>query len=169
MSVSSVAFGSYNNQIDPYQTKSAANDPSGIAISANMESQKNGYDVGADNAKSGQDLLNVSDGALGSITDSLQRIRELSLQASNSAIYSDDDIQSMQDEVDQLKQQIQEAAKGTQFNTKNLADGSMADINLATNPKGTGMQINLEDSTLQSFLLVTMLLLIFLCLLVYPA
>lgn len=128
----------------------AAKNPAGISISANMEAQKNGYDIGADNGESGRDLLDVSDGALGSISDSLKRIRELSIKASNSSIYSDDDMQAMQDEVDQLKQDIQETAKGTQFNTLKLADGSKADLNLATNPKGTGMQITLENSTLES-------------------
>ncbi len=148
MKVSSVASSNYNNST--YPVKTAADSPSGIAISANMKAQVSGYDVGTDNARDGQNLLNVSDGALGSIADSLQKIRELSLKASNTAIYGDDDIQTMQDEVDQLKQQIQDTAKGTEFNTVKLADGSKADTWLATNPKGTGMRINLEDSTLES-------------------
>jgi flagellin len=149
MSVASINSGSAVNN-NQYMVNSISKNPAGIAISANMESQKNGYDVGEDNAKAGQNLLDVSDGALSSITDSLQRIRELSLQASNSAIYSDDDMQAMQDEVSQLKQQIQGAAKDTEFNTIKIADGSKADIDLATNPKGTGMQIKLVNSTLES-------------------
>jgi len=152
MSLSSIgSYGvGYDNLSSGYKINTAADNPAGLAISEGLKSQSNGYDVGTDNAKTGQDLLNTADGALSSITDSLQRIRELSVQASNSAIYSSDDIQAMQDEVNQLKNQIQDTAKGTEFNTKKLLDGSMADMNLATNPSGKGMQINLTNSTLES-------------------
>lgn len=140
----------YDNLSSGLQIKTAADNPAGLAISEGLKSQSNGYDVGTDNAKTGQDVLNVADGALSSIADSLQRIRELSVQASNSGVLSDDDLQAMQDEVEQLKKQIQDTAKGTEFNTQKLLDGSMADMNLATNPDGTGMQINLTNSTLES-------------------
>lgn len=127
----------------------AADNPAGLIIVEGMKTQTNGLITGANNSKSGQDLLNVADGGLSSIQDSLQRIRELGVKASN-ATYTYDDKKNIQDEIDGLKASIQDAAKGTEYNTKKLLDGSMADLHLATNPDGTGMKIHLDNSTLES-------------------
>ena len=54
-----------------------------------------------------------------------------------------------QTEIDQLKEGIQEQAKNTVFNEQKLLDGSMADMNLAINPDGTGMSIKMANSTLE--------------------
>ncbi len=152
MSISPIGYHGigYDNFASGYQLKTAADNPAGLSIVEKLKSQTRGYDAGTNNAAAGQDLLKVSDGALSSIADYLQRIRELSIQASNSAIYSSDDKQAMQDEVEQLKKEIQSTAVGTEFNTKKLLDGSMADLNLATNPQGNGMKINLVNSTLDT-------------------
>lgn len=140
---------SYEQLSTMKKINSAADNAAGLTIVEGMKSQTNGYDVSANNAKDAQGLLNVAEGGLSSITDSLQRIRELSVQASN-FIYTDSDKQAMQEEINGLKQTIQDAARGTEFNTMKLLDGSMANINLATNPDGTGMKIQLENSTLES-------------------
>ena len=66
---------------------SAADDASGLAISEKMKEQENGLNQGTENARHGTDVLNIADGALGQITDNLQRIYELSLKASNSFMY----------------------------------------------------------------------------------
>lgn len=132
------------------QINSAADNAAGLAIAEKLESQSTGLSVGSSNAKAGQDLINVADGALSTIQDSLQRIRELSVQASSSAIYSPGDIRAMQKEIDGLKQSIQDTAKGTSFNTMKLLDGSMADLNLATNPQGGGLKIQMANSTLEA-------------------
>lgn len=152
-----MAVSSINNSInDSYQQlstmkkiNSASDNSAGLAIVEGMKSQTNGYDVSVRNAQDGQSLLNVAEGGLASITDSLQRIRELSVQASN-FIYTDSDRKAIQEEINGLKASIQDVAKGTEFNTMKLLDGSMADMNLATNPDGTGMKIQLENSTLAS-------------------
>ncbi len=152
MAVSSL--GSYGLGPDNMSTGSsittASDNPSGLAISEQLTSEQNGYDVGADNAELGNSAIKTADGALASITDNLQRIRELSVQASNTAIYTADDITAMQDEVSSLLSDIQNTATTTTFNTKSLLDGSMADLNLATNPDGSGMSIQMYDSTLSS-------------------
>lgn len=129
---------------------SAADDAAGMAIAEKLETNATGASVGSSNAAAGKDLLNVADGALSSIQDSLQRMRELGVQASNSALYSSSDLSSMQKEIDGLKEFIQDTAKGTTFNSMKLLDGSMADLNLATNPQGGGKQIQLVNSTLES-------------------
>ena len=88
------------------QINKAADNAAGLSIVEKMNSQVNGYDTGADNAAAGKDLLNVADGALGTIADSLQRIRELSIQAGN-VTYTDDDKVALQDEVGALLKDIQ--------------------------------------------------------------
>lgn len=128
---------------------SAADNAAGLAISNKLQAQSNGLSAASSNAKAGQDMLRVADGALSTIQDSLQRIRELSVKAGN-GIYTASDLQSIQKEIDGLKQDIQGAAKGTNFNTKKLLDGNMADLNLAVNPRGESRRIQMADATLET-------------------
>lgn len=128
----------------------AKENPAAVAIDENAKAQINGTNVGTRNAKDGQSMLKVADGALNNISDMLGRMRELALTASNSALYTNDEKQMMQDEIDQLKQGISDAVKNTEFNTKKLFDGSMADANLATHPDGSGMSIQFEDTSLET-------------------
>lgn len=140
---------SYEQLSSMKKLNSAADNAAGLGIVEKLNSQTNGYDVGANNAKTGQDLLKTAEGGLSSISDNLQRMRELALQASN-GIYTASDKAAIQEEINQLKQGIQDAAKGTEFNTLKPLDGSMADLNLALNPDGTGMEIKMYNSTLES-------------------
>ena len=126
---------------------SAADDASGLTIAQKMNSQETGLTVGSDNAKDGKSLLNIADGALGQITDSLQRIYELGVKAS-SGLNTGEELGAIQSEVDQLLSDIEGVAKGTEFNTMKILDGSMADIDLATKPDGTGQKIQMVSSTL---------------------
>ncbi len=128
---------------------SAADNAAGLAISNKLQAQSNGLSVASSNAKAGQDMLRVANGALATMQDSLQRIRELSVKAGN-GIYTASDLKSIQQEIDGLKQDIQGAAKGTNFNTKKLLDGSTADLNLAVNPQGNGRKIQMADTTLET-------------------
>jgi len=128
----------------------AADDASGLAIANKMESQTKGLSTGAENAKNGSNLLNVADGALGQINDSLQRIYEISVKASNSFMYSSKDLGAMQDEIKGLMSGIQDIAKGTEYNTMKILDGNMADMELATNPDGTGQTIKMANGTLEA-------------------
>lgn len=127
----------------------AADDASGLAIVNKLKRNSNALDVGASNIQDGIGVANIQDGALGTMQDSLQRIRELSLKASN-GLYGDSEKQMIQTEIDQLLDDIQRSAVGTQFNEKQLLDGSMADMNIASNPDGSGMKIHMEDATLKS-------------------
>ena len=80
--------------------------------------------------------------------DYLQRIRELGIRSMN-GLNSASDREMYQTEIDQLKEGIQQQAKNTVFNEQKLLDGSMADLNLAINPDGTGMSIKMANSTLE--------------------
>ncbi|MBR6160030.1 MAG: flagellin FliC5 [Lachnospiraceae bacterium] len=127
---------------------SAADDAAGLTIAEKMNSQETGLRVGSDNAKDGVGLLNVADGALGQINDSLQRIYELGVKASN-GLNTGEELGAIQKEIDHLLSDIEGIGKNTEFNTLKILDGSMADIDLATKPDGTGQKIRMVNSTLE--------------------
>lgn len=148
MSISGIQ-STYTNLSSGYKINSAADNAAGLSISEKIIAETTGYEVGSSNAKDGIGLLNVAEGALSGIHDSLQRIRELGVKAMN-GLYSDSDRKAIQMEIDGLKQSIQSTAKNTSFNTLKPLDGSMADIELATNPEGDTLKIKLANSTLES-------------------
>ena len=119
------------------------------AIAEREESQATGLNVGAENMKSGVELSNVADGGLANISDSLQRMRELAIQASNDTL-TDTDRSSIQDEIDELKQGIADVASQTSYNTKNLLDGSNSNIRIATNDNPDSVSIDTGDATLDA-------------------
>ena len=114
--------------------QTAADDAAGLSIANKMKRQSNGLDAAADNIMDGIGVANSKDGALSSMQDSLHRIYELSIKASNS-LYGDSEKRMIQDEVDQLLQDIEGAAVGTRYNDMKLMDGSMADMHIASNGK----------------------------------
>jgi flagellin len=104
---------------------SAKDDAAGLAISTRFTSQINGLNVAVRNAGDGIALAQTAEGALGSINDSLQRIRELSVQSAN-ATNSDVDRDALQAEVSQLVAEISRTADDTDFNGRKLLDGSFS-------------------------------------------
>lgn len=142
-------YNSYSHISSGRRINSAADDAAGLAISKKMQAQETGLDVGASNAQAGIGALNVSDGALSGIGDSLQRIRDLALRSMN-GLASSSDKAYYQGEINQLKEGIQSMAKSTTLNEQKLLDGSMADMYLATNPDGSGMRIGMANATLES-------------------
>ncbi|MBO6215800.1 MAG: flagellin, partial [Lachnospiraceae bacterium] len=116
--------------------QSAADGAAELAIATKQETVASGLSVGSDNMAAGRDLLNISDGALANITENLQRMRELALQAGNTATTMASDREKLQAEVDGLKQGIADIADQTQYNTKNLLDGSTGELNIATDDQG---------------------------------
>ncbi len=149
LSISDNINRSYMNISTGKKVNNAADNAAALAIIQGIQSQTIGYSIGTNNAKDGQNFINVADGALSSITDSLQRMKEISVQASN-GIYTAEDRQFMQYEIDQLKEHITDVAKNTEFNTIKVLDGGKADINLATNPSGLGMTIHTANTTLET-------------------
>lgn len=103
---------------------SAKDDAAGLAISEKMRGQVRGLDMGSKNAQDANSLIQTAEGALNETHSILQRMRELSVQSSNDTNTSDDRAE-IQKEMDQLGTEIDRIASTTQFNTKNLLDGSM--------------------------------------------
>lgn len=101
----------------------AKDDAAGLAISTRFTSQIKGLNAAVRNAGDGIALAQTAEGALGSVNDSLQRIRELAVQASN-ATNSDVDREALQAEVDQLVSEISKTSEQTNFNGRKLLDGS---------------------------------------------
>lgn len=102
---------------------SAKDDAAGLAISTRFSAQIRGLAVATRNAGDGIALAQTAEGALGSINDNLQRIRELAVQSAN-ATNSDVDREALQSEVDQLVAEISRTADETDFNGRKLLDGS---------------------------------------------
>jgi len=128
---------------------SAADDAAGLAIGEKLLSQSNGYDKGTQNALDAKNLLSTAEGGLTSISDSLQRMRELALQASNS-FYTASDRSYIQNEINQLKEGIADSINNTSFNGKNLLDGSTDSFHFAVAPDGSGYDVSLGERVLES-------------------
>lgn len=101
----------------------AKDDAAGMAISERMTSQVKGLDQARRNANDGISLAQTAEGALTEVGNNLQRIRELAVQAANSTNKAGDR-QTIQNEVDQLKNEIQRMTEQTSFNGNKLLDGS---------------------------------------------
>jgi flagellin len=104
---------------------SAADDAAGLAISEKMKGQINGLDQASSNAQDGISLVQTAEGALNETTSILQRMNELAVQSSNDTT-TNSDRTAIQDEVGQLKNEIDRIANTTQFNGKNLLNGDLA-------------------------------------------
>ncbi len=102
---------------------SAADDAAGLAISNRFTSQTRGLNQAIRNANDGVSLVQTAEGALQSVTDNLQRIRELSIQAANGTL-NDADRGAIQSEIDQLSSEIERIGDTTTFNGRKLLDGS---------------------------------------------
>jgi flagellin len=102
---------------------SAKDDAAGLAISSRMSSQISGINQAQRNSNDGISLAQTAEGALSSVSDSLSRMRELAVQASN-ATNSASDRAALQAEVDQLVQQINTVATQSSFNGVKLLDGT---------------------------------------------
>jgi len=100
----------------------AADDASGMAISEKLKGQISGLKRAAMNAQDGISMLQTAEGAMGEIQSITQRMRELAVQASN-GVYTTNDRRYIQDEVDQLKSEINRISSSTEFNTKKLLNG----------------------------------------------
>lgn len=142
-------FWSYSHLSSGKRINTARDDAAGMAIAKRMKSQETGLRVGAENAGMAMGAANVAEGALGGMSDYLQRIHELAIRSMN-GINSDADKQIYQKEIDQLKQGIESLARDTSFNEQKLLDGSMADMAVAVSPNGGGMRIQMQNSTLEA-------------------
>ena len=100
----------------------AKDNPAGLAISKRMNAQIRGVEMATQNASDGASIIETADGALTEVTEMVQRINELAVKACNDTI-SDADREIIQDEVEQLKEEIQRISEDTEFNSQKLLNG----------------------------------------------
>ena len=104
---------------------SAKDDAAGLAIASRMSAQISGINQAVRNANDAISLSQTAEGALSKSSDILTRIRDLSVQSANDTNSGSDRV-ALQQEVGQLQQELNRIANETQFNGKNLLDGSFA-------------------------------------------
>ncbi|AXQ30390.1 flagellin [Solimonas sp. K1W22B-7] len=104
---------------------SAKDDAAGLAISERFSSQIKGLNQASRNANDGISLAQTAEGALGQVTNNLQRVRELAVQSAN-ATNSTTDRAALQTEASQLLAEVDRVANQTSFNGVKLLDGSFS-------------------------------------------
>ena len=104
---------------------SAADDAAGLAISEKMRAQVRGLDQAVRNSQDGISMIQTGEGALNETHSILQRMRELSVQAANDTL-SQQDRSYIQDEVEQLKQEIDRSRAVTQVSQQIVNNGKLA-------------------------------------------
>jgi len=107
----------------------AKDDAAGLAISTRMTANIRGLAAAVRNANDGISLTQTAEGSLGQIGDSLQRIRELAVQAANTGNNASDRA-AMNNEAKQLVAEIDRVASNTTFNNINLLDGTFTNQDL---------------------------------------
>ncbi|MEQ5854972.1 FliC/FljB family flagellin [Halomonas sp. EF61] len=122
---------------------SAKDDAAGQAIANRMSSQITGLSQAQRNANDGISIAQTTEGALNQVNDNLQRVRELTVQASNGT-NSQSDLESIQNEIDQRLDEIDRISKETDFNGTRVLDGSKTDIKIQVGSEdGQTISINL--------------------------
>lgn len=108
-----------------YKINRAADDAAGLSISEKMRNQIRGLNKASDNAQDGISLVQTAEGALNEVHSMLQRMSELAVQAANGTNATTDRT-ALNDEVQQLKTEIQRVGSTTQFNKMNILDGGFS-------------------------------------------
>lgn len=102
-----------------YRINRAGDDAAGLQLSENLRSQIRGSQKALDNTQDGINVLNLADGAMQTMTDNLQRIRELTIQAASDT-YNATQRSAIQGEIVQLLADIDRIASSTTFNGVSL-------------------------------------------------
>lgn len=105
-----------------YKVNHAKENPSGIAIAKRMNAQLKGLSQSKDNASTAVSVVSTAEGALTEIQSMIQRMNELSVQAATGT-KTDSDRESIQEEIKELKEEIERMKNDTEFNGKKLLNG----------------------------------------------
>ncbi|MBB3676505.1 flagellin [Modestobacter versicolor] len=143
-----------------FRINRAADDAAGLAISEGLRSQIGGFKVAVRNTQDGVSVVQTAEGALTETHKILQRMRDLSVQASNEGSLNADAKKNIQSEIGQLKSELNRIADTTTFNGKKLLDGNYATtfqvgansgetiaVNIGTAMGAAGLGVNGVDVT----------------------
>lgn len=122
-SVQSKLTQSTNRLSSGYRINKAADDAAGLAIAHKMHAQIRGLERASKNGSDAESLIQTAEGALSEIESMLQRCRELSVQAANDTNTLEDK-QTIQDEIDELRKEIDRVSEETEFNALSVLNGS---------------------------------------------
>ena len=114
-----------------YKINRAADDAAGLSISEKMRNQIRGLNKASDNAQDGISLVQTAEGALNEVHSMLQRMSELAVQASNGTNATQDRT-ALDNEVQQLKTEIERVGTTTQFNKMDILTGEFSSNNEKT-------------------------------------
>lgn len=133
------------------RVNSAKDDAAGLAISDRMTSQIRGMTVAARNANDGISMAQTAESAMGTMTDTLQRMRDLAVQAANVGAVSSTDRDKLQTEFKQLGLELGRIIKNTEFNGKKILNGGLSGVNFQIGANtATDNQISITVSNLAS-------------------
>ena len=125
---------------------SAKDDAAGLAIGERMTAQTRGLNMAVKNANDGISLVQTAEGAMDEVSNILQRMRELAVQ-SVTGTNNDSDRKALNDEVTQLKAEIERIATTTEFNNQKILDGSFKDKKLQIGDKGYQTLVRPDESS----------------------
>ena len=148
-SISSVGgyqdYSAYSTIASGGKINKAAEDAAGLAIQEKTQSQVKGLDAGSENLTSAKSALNIEEGALSGVEDYLQSIKELSVKAMNGTL-SNDDKESIQSQIKEYLQGINDLAQNTTYNEKNLTNNDGA-LKVASDGSGSTETITTNNAT----------------------
>lgn len=127
----------------------AGDDAAGLRIANRLQSEFLGLNEAINNTQNGINLINTGDRALGSVTDSLQRIRELAIQAGNTGVNDSNALQAIQSEINQQIDEIGRVANTTQFSGQRLFNGDLAP-SAGVRPGTSDRGVSIDSSNLTS-------------------
>src|SRR5690348_8914435 len=122
-----------------YRINRAADDASGLVISQNLDKQVSGLRQATQNAQDGISVVQTAEGALTQVNSMLNRMHDLIVQAANTASSDSTARQAAQNEIDQLRNEIDRIGNTTAFGNQNLLDGSFGAQEARLNVVGTGL------------------------------
>lgn len=133
------------------RVNSAKDDAAGLAIADRMTSQIRGMTVAMRNANDGISMAQTAEAGMGTLTETLQRMRDLAVQAANFAAVSSDDRDKLNAEFTQLSSELGRIISNTEFNGKKILNGSLAGANFQIGANtATDNQISVTVSNLAS-------------------
>jgi flagellin len=134
------------------RVNSAKDDAAGLAIAERMNAQIRGMNVAIRNANDGISLAQTAEGAIGQVSNMLQRMRELAVQSANATNNTDDRL-NLNTEYLQLAEEVKRTINSTKFNgTAILASATSQDFQIGAN---TGDVVNIATTNLSTNVTIT--------------
>lgn len=132
-----------------YKVNHAKDNPSGIAIAKRMNAQLAGLSNASQNASNAISVVRTAEGAISEMQAMIQRMTELSVESANGT-KTDDDRKAIQEEINQLKEEVNRMMTDTEFNGKKLLNGD-CDLKGYTNKPGIEVKTYSDDVAVKNY------------------